>query len=430
MEYYKSSLYNIPIKSYKGIPYLWNTLSGAIAQIDESIIGFFSPEPTKDINEFPEIETLVRHHFAVPHDFDEYKFVLQRSIDMMNTDNAEDIYFVLAPTLKCNYRCSYCFESTRSSYDSMTEDVVHRVADYIKDKLIKCNNIKRFHITWFGGEPLLCLPTIEKLGRELAQFCQSRGIEYRASLITNGRFLSERAVEVLLRSNIVKLQVSFDGTEETYCAFKKASAEDYRITLENVATAAEKGLPVVIRINIRENDFSSAYDLANLLLRKMNLNGKLRLYPAFVNEGCKEERQEKYKQFVEEEKKFAKYIKTTFSPGAYFNKLAVAHGIPCALICKNNVCIGPRGELYKCEHHFGQAQFITGSIFDAEQTTEFTKKYYQIVRNTLQSERCKSCPVFPICMGGCPNNALLEEQNFDCNSFVAHLIDRQMRVLK
>ena len=147
MGYYKSSLYNIPIKSDKGISYLWNTLSGAIAQIDESIIGFFSPEPTKDINEFPEIETLVRHHFAVPHDFDEYKFVLQRSMDMMNTDNAEDVYFVLAPTLKCNYRCSYCFESARSSYDSMTEDVVHRVADYIKYKLTKCNNIKLFHIT-------------------------------------------------------------------------------------------------------------------------------------------------------------------------------------------------------------------------------------------------------------------------------------------
>lgn len=71
-------------------------------------------------------------------------------------------------------------------------------------------------------------------------------------------------------------------------------------------------------------------------------------------------------------------------------------------------------------------EYIVGNI--SQDTAEpFENEYYQITKQSLHKEACRCCPVFPICMGGCPNSAVLEEHNFDCNSFISYLTRRQLR---
>lgn len=421
---YKRSIYNI-IANEGGKSFVWNTLSGAVAVLDDNLLAYISSEVT-DINHCEELESLRENHFIVPEAFDEYNFVLERADRMMEEAEPENMFLVIAPTLNCNYRCQYCFENQRTSFSSMSQRVIVDTKNFIRKKVDRNCHLKCLQVTWFGGEPLLRLAEIEEMEIFFANLCEKRNIEYRSSLITNGRFLNQHAIDVLLRTHIRKLQISFDGTETTYCQSKQASVEDYRITLSNVKMAAQSGLPILIRINIRNNDFSPAYQLSDLLLGEMELSRMIKIYPAFVNEGPVESRAEMYRRFVDLEHSFAQYIFDHYSADNYFNKLAFAHGIPCSLSCNGNVCIGPNGELYKCEHHFGQMEYVVGNIY--QNTAEsFENEYYQITKQSLHKEDCRCCPVFPICMGGCPNSMILGEHNFDCNSFISYLTRRQLR---
>jgi len=424
---YKKSIYNIILEK-NGKSYVWNTLSGAFAGLTEDMASCLLAEDC-DISLLPDFDTLRKNYFIVPSTFDEYGYVIHRADRIMETEEPETLFFVIAPTLNCNYHCPYCFENQRTSFASMSREVIAGTKNFISTAVKANRRLKYLQVTWFGGDPLLCLSAIEEIGDFLSGLCAERNIVYRASVITNGRFLNQKAVDVLLKSHIVKLQVSFDGTEEQYCEYKKASADDYRATLSNVALAARNGLPVLIRINIRNNDFAPAYRLADLLLGKMNLNGQIKIYPAFVNEGPADGRADLYTKYVPLESSFARYIRDTYSENSYFNKLAFAHGVSCHLSCKNNYCIGPEGELYKCEHHFGQKNYVTGSIFRSNEDS-FAARYHRIAAACQREEKCRFCPVFPICMGGCPNSALLGERNFDCGSFLLHLKERQLRTIK
>lgn len=424
MEIYKKSKYTIDTVR-DGKHYLWNTLSGALATVDQDVTNTLSTKSVVE-SECPHFSTLKENHFIVPSEFDEYKYVLERAKKIKENKLPSNMNFVIAPTLKCNYHCQYCFEDKRTSFCSMTEETCSDVKQFISEKIDANINLKCIHITWFGGEPLLCLNTIEDVSSFINSVCAKRNIACRFSLVTNGRYLDSHAIEVLQKINVKRIQVSFDGPQEVYCQSKKASVDDYKQTLNNIELAAQCGLPIIIRINTRNNDFTPAYALADLLLRDRNLARKIKLYPAYVVEGDVVTRSKQYTAFVEHEKEFARYIYDNYSANSYYNKLAASHGVSCSLSCRSNCCIGPSGELYKCEHHFGQIKYVVGNV--RGNTTPFAYQYESICYSNDQKSKCKDCPVFPICMGGCPNAHLMNEKNFDCKSFIEHLIDRQLRI--
>ena len=425
METYKKSAYTI-LCERGGKPYIWNTLSGALASIDPDMIASLLTDVI-DPASCPNFDALKANRFIVPSDFDEYEFVLNRANLIKATEDPRNMFFVIAPTLNCNYRCPYCFEEGRTSFCNMSSETCSEIKHFITDKILANDNLKYLHITWFGGEPLLCLDKIEDISFYLIGLCAARNIECRFSVITNGRYLDSHAIDVLQKMNVKKVQISFDGTQATYCAAKKATVSDYNETLKNVVLAAKRGLPLLIRMNIRNNNFAPAYELADLLLWDKGLANNIKLYPAFVVEGDTESRAKRYSEFVTLEKEYAKHIIKNYSADSYYNKLAVSHGVSCSLSCKGNYCIGPEGELYKCEHHFGQRQYVVGTVWG--QTEPFAAQYRNISESNDRKPECRTCPVFPICMGGCPNSHLQHEKNFDCTAFITHLIDRQLRVL-
>lgn len=424
MKKYLSSRYNI-VAERCGRHYVWNTLSGAVAVLDDEIERrLFSDEI--DLLQDSVIQELAQNYIVIPDGFDEYEYVLKRARGILTEGTPTDLHVVIAPTLRCNYHCEYCFESKRTSFSDMERSIAEETWRFVKEKIEGNCKLGCFHVTWFGGEPLLRLDIIRWLSSHFIEMCESRDVIYRASLITNGRYLDADAVDVLIKDRIKRTQISLDGTEGLYCQVKHASKSDYYATISNVERAVQKGLPIVLRINIRNNDFSSAYKLADLFLGEMSLDGMIKLYPAFVSEGDVAGRKSLYADFVIGEKRFAQYIFDRYSRKSYYNKLSFAHGVACSLSCENNFCIGPKGELYKCEHHFGRENFIVGDIF-SNNRARFAQEYEHVCYSSMQKETCKNCPIFPICLGGCPNSNLLGEENFDCKSFVGHLIDCQLR---
>ena len=307
----------------------------------------------------------------------------------------------------------------------MNEAVISDVLAFIDSNLTNNMNAKQLHITFFGGEPLLRLDIVDRLSRGIYEICSRYKVEYRPVIISNGRFLNENALSIFKRDQFRSVQISLDCVGEKYNSVKGASPSDFDKTINNILEASKELKRIVVRVNVRDNDFSDAHRIADYLFSG-NPNNSLRMYLANVNEGKKDQRTQKYIEFVDGEAEFIHWISKQYGDNRYFYKRPLRKGVSCRLSCDRNFCIGPEGELYKCEYHFGQSKYIVGNV-----KTGFDKKiqewYHNLARHGDEFNNCLSCNILPICMGGCINNKIQGEKIFDCKKFTERMIMRQMK---
>ena len=407
---FKSSIYNNTY-SKDEIIYIWNSYSNALVKMDiptyEKLqAGSLEPEIGKQ---------LLENGILVAEDRDEYEEVKNRAYRLLDTDTPDSLVMVIAPTLACNYKCVYCFENGRESYCSMDDKTISQVKEFVSDKVRELKSLKQLRITWFGGEPLLAFPVIKNLSNFFISLCADEGIEYRANIITNGRYLTEDKVKVFSKMNIKRVQISFDGTEDIYCQKKMATPEDYKITVANIIDASKYLDNIILRVNISDNNFGDAYKLVDELLGERGLAGKIKISPACTIEGDSSERQTRYRKYIKEERRLRDYIETEYGSGSYHVRIPCSRGAVCTLASKNNFVIGPRGELYKCEHHVGRKELEVGHIEEVDK--DKLEDYKLVCSNVADDSKCKTCSVYPVCMGGCPNSYLEKKQNFECESY-------------
>jgi len=88
----------------------------------------------------------------------------------------------IAPTLACNFACDYCYESrTGGVMKAETQEALIRFVDH---KLYRSEGLR---ICWFGGEPTLCFPLIEKLQQQFHKLAEKHRVKmYPGTIITNG----------------------------------------------------------------------------------------------------------------------------------------------------------------------------------------------------------------------------------------------------
>ena len=75
---------------------------------------------------------------------------------LANSFSKDHLDLTIAPTLKCNLCCPYCFEENKPLF-VMDKAICDKIVKFIK----KHNFAKKIRITWFGGEPLLCVGKID-----------------------------------------------------------------------------------------------------------------------------------------------------------------------------------------------------------------------------------------------------------------------------
>ncbi len=408
---HKLSIYNNIYKQEDEV-YIWNSYSNALVKIDMPTLNELESESLD-----PAVrEQLVTNGILVDEKQDEHKSVVSRTAQIIRSDQPESLVLVICPTLSCNYKCVYCFENGREAYCSMDAKTIELVKDFVSDKISSIESLKELRVTWFGGEPLMAYGTILILTKYFEELCIEHRLEYRASIITNGRYLSENIAKSFSSLKIMRTQISFDGTRDIYCKKKGASREDYDITVSNIVKASMYIDNLILRVNICDNAFDDAYNLVDELLGVHKLAGKIRISPACTIEGASEERQARYKVYAIEEARLRSYIQSKYGSGSYHIRIPCARGGVCTLASKNNYVIGPRGELYKCEHHVGRRNLEVGSIEGGDNLTRI-KEHLELCDQVANKDKCKRCSIFPVCLGGCPNSQREATQNFDCESY-------------
>lgn len=134
--------------------------------------------------------------------------------------NSQMEQLILNITETCNLRCRYCLYSGTypmerlHSSKNMSLDTAKRAIKYFKEH---SGNKERYHLSFYGGEPLTCFDTV----KHAIEYTESLGDwgDLFVHVDSNGTLLNEDIIRFLVDHKIA-LQVSVDGPREVHDRFR------------------------------------------------------------------------------------------------------------------------------------------------------------------------------------------------------------------
>ena len=149
-------------------------------------------------------------NFVVEESFDELAFIAEQ---YQRERQHSQFLLTILPTFGCNLGCDYCFVGKkRGGMDRAKQD---QIIAFVTERFAR-QKFPSMAVDWFGGEPLLALGTIEYLSDAFLDLCKRYDTSYSAQVITNGTMISDRAVEVMQKAGIDRLQITLDGLREIH----------------------------------------------------------------------------------------------------------------------------------------------------------------------------------------------------------------------
>ena len=255
---YSKSKYNFIYKRGKDENVIYNTFSKALVVLsDDEKERFDSNELTSDeiINELLENRILIENTFSET-DFLKYFHYKTKFA-------GDTLFLTIAPTMDCNFACPYCYENRRKG--KMSKEVQDALIKYVEETVT--SGVTNIDISWYGGEPLLCVDIVESLSKRLTKVANDNKCNLKMHMVTNGYLLNSEIVELLDEIGITKLQITIDGLKEHHD--KSRPLRDGRGTydkiIENLSLFEESPIAVVIRMNVDNNNFVDFARLKEIL---------------------------------------------------------------------------------------------------------------------------------------------------------------------
>lgn len=310
----------------------------------------------------------------------------------------------IVTSLGCNFDCPYCFQvKPRAILDDETSGLLLDVLDE------QLPHLTRFHVTWFGGEPLLATERIFELSEEFVRRTAEARVDYTASIVTNGYLLTAEVAERLREYGVRSAQITLDGPAEVHDRMRplRNGRGTFEVILDNVVACADL-LPLSIRVNLDASNVSESRRLLDLLAER-GLGGRLEVVPGQIvayDEGIGAP-SESYHARCFTLPEFAQ-VKQEFL--AYARQLGLASAslpqpieTPCTAVRVNELVVGANGELYKCWDSVGNAQEVVGHLRSWHDPNDRVLKWLRY--DPFTDEGCRRCIALPTCMGGCAHHA-------------------------
>ena len=401
----KLSRYNF-LRQFDDATIFFNAATCALAVVDENFLR--AVDDVKN-NSFDEknfdaqlIADMKNSGCLVDDDVDELeRLEFYRNVSKYDTTN---FGLTIAPTLDCNFRCKYCFE-THPKGKMSAETQVALVA-FVESRLERAKN---FSVTWYGGEPLLAKEIIWSLSEKFLELCEKFAVNCDAFIVTNASLLDDADVEQFKRYRINGAQITIDGVKEVHDSRRRCVTGEstFDRLVDRVNLLLDNGLTVIVRINVDKDNIARVDELLDTLAARINLREDLKIDFGQVSpftDICKSVEGDCYDNAQFADVMLPLYEKVS-QRGFTVNKMAVYPSPRVNFCCAdyaNSFVVDKDGELYRCWNHVQNSASSCGNVRDGDDFSPGTNYLSWIQWNPIRHPKCRECACLPICMGGCP----------------------------
>ncbi|MBI2892133.1 MAG: radical SAM protein [Deltaproteobacteria bacterium] len=310
---------------------------------------------------------------------------------------------VLHVSHDCNLRCGYCY-ADHGRYGGEAGTMSPETAVAWVDQLFdRAGDRKVIHLTLFGGEPLLAMPTVRAAIDRARARARASGQELRLGLTTNGTLLTEDVARYLME-NRVTVSVSLDGPADVNDRLRRFAegGGTYQAVLDAVRRT---GIRAVARITLTRRSTDVARIVRSLIevgfvevgAAPVATGKELDLGPAELAKVL-----DGYRALAEDLVEWAKRGKVF----PFSNLKAVVsqiergetRGMPCGAGIEL-VAGDMNGDLWACHRFVGDARMRLGSMqggVDPAARFEFLQEHHMRTRPA-----CGGCWARFLCGGGC-----------------------------
>jgi uncharacterized protein len=368
-------------------------------------------------------DKLLSGGFILPDELDEIDLMKVRY--WSSRFNRRELKLTVLPTLRCNFRCTYCYEARRNV--DMSEDLQKGLVEFIRQKT---RNTEGLTINWYGGEPLLVLDKIAWLHDEMVKACEGNGCEFRkGGIISNGYLLDRKTGEKLRDLDVHTVQITLDGPRDIHD--KRRPLANGKGTFDRIIGNLTEIVDLFKTVSIRVNtDKTNADRVAEVLdaLEHNGLKGRASVYFAKVmahTQACADMVDTCFadREYTAVELDLARIgLERGFDPSNYPRTKANY----CEADQVNSFVVDPEGYLYKCWSEPGNKDEAVGHVSEEAKYRAKSKNVYKwLALDVFERPDCRECNLLPVCMGGCPYVWLKQGTSTRgiCESWRYHLLD-------
>jgi uncharacterized protein len=400
----KPSRYNLLFPLPGGGGLLYNSLSGALSQLDgeklaevERWLGRPEQFDPRCTHENPMARSLSQGRFLIEDDTDEMEILRSRAL--LGKFTPDKLGVTVMPTLDCNLRCVYCFVAHRPV--TMSVDTMEDLENWVR---VSMRRRRRLEIGWFGGEPLLRMARLTSSFRAAAE---AVGAAYTAEMASNGYLLTKERAEELSDLGVFHIQVAIDGTPDVHDRRRPRAdgGPSFDTIFANVVTVARLGRPAItVRPVVDTASASSLFGLIDRFVDK-GVQGRLTFNPQNA-QPSPENDLACLGPHVPTTEEFAVVRADLLLYAA--EKGFRVHPIPvlcqaCPAHNPNSFIVSPTGELFKCGSFLRPSDRVGRLDRDSPDGASIDpgRLWAWVGDDPFDDPQCRECDVMPICMGGC-----------------------------
>lgn len=345
------SRYAYFFKTSKSICLAYSSKNNSFLELSEDLYNFLDEKVKNNTieiqNQLPEdIQIKLEQEGFICSESEDDDFVIKSQFITQSVQhNKSKLNLVIVPTLSCNFNCPYCFEKDKRA-SKMTNQTVDNLISFIKG----FGDAKSLTLTWYGGEPLLAIPVIEKILNRITTEVSAKILKH--SIITNGYLFDNKAIELFKKYPLDSIQITLDGIKDRHNslrALKSNNAPTYDNILNNIDNIVNK-LPnteLHIRVNIDKNNANDFFQIHNDIQGKY-AGKNIIVYPGIIrleNEDMTNIVEPAFGRWETANMLYDLYSKGILK-GDIYPTLRIAK--TCCASCVSSYIIGPMGEIYKC----------------------------------------------------------------------------------
>ena len=309
----------------------------------------------------------------------------------------------IAPTLSCNFGCHYCFQGLDKPLTKMTPKVREATKAFVLDRL---KGKRSFHMTWYGGEPLMDQEAIWDVSEEAIRYCDENGIKYTSMMISNGYKMTVPVAEKLRKARVSRVQITIDGDEAAHDSRRHLTSGrgTFHKIIDNIkAVTDRKLLKVSVRVNIDGQNETEALALLDILhANGLGIRNGVSVYFAPVESvaenagGCDSCLSKTDYGDVESRLQALAFEKGLMA----MPKMPRFLGL-CTAVKPNSYVVVPNGDLHKCWDTVMDSRLRVGSVMGNTRKKDIGTEAMWNNWSPFENEVCGSCQLLPACGGAC-----------------------------